>query len=222
MKYRYDGQVTDERMDVYLETLASSVPEYLMEIANQAHEEHVPIMRRQTGEILRYMIRSCNIKSILEVGTAIGYSALYMASLDDNICIDTVEKVPARIESAKKNFKQYSQGQRINLLEGDAAEVLKKLQNEKRLYDMVFLDAAKAQYSIYMEHIYELLESGGLVITDNVLQEGELLNSRYAVNRRDRTIHSRMREFLYEITHSDKWETVVLPIGDGIAMSTRR
>lgn len=222
MNYRYDGRVTDERMEVYLETLSHSVPEYIERLAAYASEAHVPVMRRQTGELLRFIINSNNITNILEVGTAIGYSALYMAECGKALKIDTIEKVPARIGQAADNFSAYDKDGRITLYPGDAKEVLDMLISDKRLYELVFLDAAKAQYSVYMGKIYGLLAKGGIVVTDNVLQEGELLESRYAVNRRDRTIHSRMREFLYDITHSDRWDTIVLPIGDGVAISVRQ
>lgn len=222
MNYRFDGRVTDERMEVYLETLAHPVPEYIEKLACYAADKHVPVMRRQMGELLRFIINKNSITDILEVGTAIGYSALYMSECNSNVKIDTIEKVPARIKQALDNFRLYDTDKRISLLEGDAKEVLDNLIDDKRIYQMVFLDAAKAQYSVYMNQLYELLDKGGIVVTDNVLQEGELLESRYAVNRRDRTIHSRMREFLYDITHSDRWDTIVLPIGDGVAISVRQ
>ena len=222
MKYRYDGRVTDERMDIYLETLASDVPEYIRSLAEYAHEQHVPVMRQQTAELLKIIIELKCAKRILEIGTAIGYSALYMRQCDDSIHIDTIEKVPDRITQAAKNFARYDTDGRISLLEGDAAEVLEGLVRDKVRYDLVFVDAAKAQYSVYMNFIYNMLSAGGVVVIDNVLQEGIILNSRYAVTRRDRTIHARMREFLHDITHSDRWNTTVLPIGDGVAISIRQ
>lgn len=222
MKYRYNGSVMDERMEVFLEMLCKEQPEYLKSISLQAQQEHVPVMRRQTGEILRFVINAHKSKSILEIGTAIGYSALCMSQENCVERIDTIEKVAARITEAKDNFCKYDKDKRIHLVEGDAAEVLDKLTAAEQLYDLVFMDAAKGQYPAFLTYIDKLLVKGGILVTDNVLQEGELLESRYAVNRRDRTIHSRMREFLYILTHSSDWNTIILPVGDGLSVSVRQ
>lgn len=221
MKYRYNGSVMDERMDVFLNMLYGDEPKYLRDIALYAEDIHAPVMRKQTAQILRFFINKDNVSNILEIGTAIGYSALFMAEFGSSIKIDTIEKVPARIEDARKNFEKYDLKKCINLIEGDAAGVLDGLVQQKKAYDLIFLDAAKAQYMKYLFFIEKLMGKGAVLITDNVLQEGELLESRYAVNRRDRTIHSRMREFLKEITDNTKWNTIVLPVGDGVAVSTK-
>ncbi|MDE6636375.1 MAG: O-methyltransferase, partial [Lachnospiraceae bacterium] len=149
------------------------------------------------------------------------YSALFMAEFGSGIKIDTIEKVPARIEDARDNFEKYDVKKCIHLIEGDAAGVLEGLVQHNKSYDLIFLDAAKAQYMKYLFFLEKLMNKEAVLITDNVRQEGELLESRYAVNRRDRTIHSRMREFLKEITDNTKWNTIVLPVGDGVAVSTK-
>lgn len=221
MRYRYNGSVMDERMDVFLNMLYGDEPEYLGDIAAYAADIHAPVMRKQTAQILRFFITMNNVRSILEIGTAIGYSALFMAWCRRDAIIDTIEKVPARIHDARKNFERYDAGKRINLIEGDAKDVLGRLVSGKKLYDLIFLDAAKAQYMKYLFFIEKLMGRNAVIITDNVLQEGLLLESRYAVNRRDRTIHSRMREYLKEINDKEKWNTIVLPVGDGVAVSTK-
>lgn len=222
MRYRYNGSVMDERMDIFLNMLYGDEPNYLRDIASYAADIHAPVMRKQTAQILRFFINKENVGRILEIGTAIGYSALFMADCADDIVIDTIEKVPARIKDARLNFEKYDRGKRINLIEGDASKVLEGLVKGNKLYDLIFLDAAKAQYMEYLYYIEKLMDSEAVLVTDNVLQEGELLESRYAVNRRDRTIHSRMRKFLKEITNGEKWNTVVLPVGDGVAVTTKR
>lgn len=219
MSYRYNGNVMDERMDVFINMLYGDEPEYLQSIEEYADEIHAPVMRKQTAQILRFFISDHNIKSVLEIGTAIGYSALCMAEYNKNVHIDTIEKVPARIKDAGNNLRKYDAERRINLIEGDAREVLCSLVKQGKKYDLIFLDAAKAQYMVYLQYIIELLDQGAYLITDNVLQEGEILESRYSVNRRDRTIHSRMREFLKEINNKEKWNTIILPVGDGVAVS---
>jgi predicted O-methyltransferase YrrM len=104
-------------------------------------------------------------------------------------------------------------------LEGDATEILKTLQPG---YDFIFMDAAKGQYLNFFEDVMELLDEGGMLVSDNVLQDGDIIQSRFAVTRRNRTIHSRMREYLYVITHDDRLETTILPVGDGVTVSVRK
>ena len=140
MRYRYNGSVMDERMDVFLNMLYGDEPNYLRDIASYAADIHAPVMRKQTAQILRFFINKENVGRILEIGTAIGYSALFMADCADDIMIDTIEKVPARIKDARLNFEKYDRGKRINLIEGDASEVLESLVKGNKLYDIIFLD----------------------------------------------------------------------------------
>ena len=142
--------------------------------------------------------------------------------MPEDTIIDTIEKVPARICDAKENFAKYPQGDKIRLLEGDAADILAALVREQKQYDFIFMDAAKGQYAAFLNPIYDLLQPGGLLVTDNVLQEGDIIESRYAIRRRDRTIHGRMRGFLYEMTHSEQWDSVILPVGDGALLSYKK
>ena len=137
--------------------------------------------------------------------------------------ITTIEKVPMRLDEARKNLKNESFPFRnkISLKEGEADEILKELVEGKEEYDLIFLDAAKAQYMNFLPKLMELLDEGGLLITDNVLQDGTVINSRYSITRRDRTIHTRMREYLYAITHMGELETIILPVGDGVSLSYR-
>lgn len=222
MKYKYNGGIMDTRMEVFLETFSRETPEYLKSIAKKAGADHVPVIRRLTGEVLRFFIDAFDVKRVLEIGTAIGYSALYMAEGNDDITIDTIEKVRERIEQARSNFAKYDKRNRIRLIEGDALNILKELAEAGEEYDFIFIDASKGQYKIFAEYAYRLLRCGGVMVTDNVMQEGEILESKYAVMRRNRTIHMRIREYLYDITHSELWNTIILPIGDGIAVSVKK
>jgi len=221
MKYKYNGSIMDERMEVFLESFLPDLPPYLEEIACVSEENHVPIIRQQTRKLLSFIIKTRNISLILEIGTAIGYSSLCMA-YDNDVKIDTIEKVHYRVSQAKDYFDLYDRKGCINLIEGDALDILPGLVKENKKYDMVFMDAAKGQYPIFAETAYALLNTGGIMVTDNVMQEGEILESRYAVRRRNRTIHTRMREFLYEYTHSELWESMILPIGDGVMISVKK
>lgn len=155
---------------------------------------------------------------ILEVGTAVGFSSILMAEYDPVPCeITTIENYEKRIPIAKENFIRAGKEKQITLLEGDAAQILPTL---TETYDFIFMDAAKGQYIHFMPDILRLLGSEGTLVSDNVLQDGDIIESRFAVTRRNRTIHKRMREYLYELTHDEHLVTAVLPIGDGVTVST--
>lgn len=215
--------ILNERLSVYLSTLAATLPEFLEQIEKEAIRDHVPIIRKDMQNLLRFLLHSKNPDNVLEIGTAVGFSALLMR---ENIApaskLTTIEKVPARIRAARENFQRAGKSEAITLLEGDADSVLGQLAKEQQQYDFIFMDAAKGQYMHFLSYIEKLLVPGGMLVTDNVLQDGMVMQSRYAVTRRDRTIHKRMRQYLYTLTHDKKWETVVLPVGDGAALSLYR
>lgn len=214
--------IIDERLSAYINTLAVPLPEPLRQIEKEALAEHVPIIRKDMQSLLRFLLIARKPKNILEIGTAVGFSALLMREAAGIHCrLTTIEKVPKRIQKAKENFRRMGNEAGILLLEGDAAEVLQALAAKKEKYDFIFMDAAKGQYLNFLESVYSLLPPDGMLVTDNVLQDGDIIQSRYAVTRRDRTIHTRMREYLYALTHTKQLETVVLPIGDGAALSIR-
>lgn len=140
-----------------------------------------------------------------------------MAKIMPTAChITTIEKYEKRIPEARRNFERAGESERITLYEGDAEAILKGL---KGPFDLVFLDAAKGQYLIWLPQIIKLLRSGGMLISDNVLQDGDIVESRYAVERRNRTIHTRMREYLHKLKHSKELTTTIVPIGDGVTVS---
>lgn len=207
-------------MAVYIDSLDRGNTPFLNEIEKYALETQVPIVRKATQSLLKFLLAFAKPESILEVGTAIGFSALLMSEYGPEGChITTIEKYEKRIPIARENFKRAHKEDQITLLEGDAAEILKGLNG---CYDLIFMDAAKGQYLNFLPDVLRLLGPGGLLVSDNVLQEGEVIQSRFAVNRRDRTIHARMREYLYELKHSQALETVVLPVGDGVALTIRK
>ena len=135
--------------------------------------------------------------------------------------ITTIEKYEKRLPIARENFRRAGQEERITLLEGDADLHLKELADQGRLFDLVFMDAAKGQYLNWLPLVLKLMPEGGVLISDNVLQDGDIVESRFAVQRRNRTIHSRMREYLYQLKHTQQLETAVIPIGDGVTVSTK-
>ena len=210
---------TDERMHVFLSSLDAGNTPFLDQIEREALETNVPIIRTQTQGLLRFLLALRKPMSILEVGCAIGFSALLMSEYAPRGCrITTIEKYEKRIPVARQNFERAGKEAEITLLEGDAADILKELDGP---YDFIFMDAAKGQYVNFLPDTLRLLSPGGLLVSDNILQEGDVIESRFAVTRRNRTIHSRMREYLYEVTHHEQLETIVLPVGDGVTVSVK-
>ena len=154
-----------------------------------------------------------------QLGTAVGFSAILMSEYaPEDAHITTIEKYEKRIPIAKENFERAGKEEKITLIEGDAMEVLQSLEGS---YDFIFMDAAKGQYIYYLPEVVRLLEKDGVFVTDNVLQDGDIIESRFAVERRNRTIHSRMRDYLYELKHHKVLETSIIPLGDGVALSTK-
>ena len=212
--------IIDERLSTYIDSISWSIPEYLKEVEKEALADGVPIIRRPMQSLFSFFFIGKKPKAVLEIGTAVGFSSMLMSEyVSDNTIIDTIEKVPIRIKCAKENFARYEKTERINLFEGDAADVLKELAAAGNKYDFIFMDAAKGQYLNFLEPVIEMIAEDGLLVTDNVLQDGDIIQSRYAITKRDRTIHGRMREYLYFLTHSERFKTVVLPVGDGAALS---
>ena len=212
--------IVSERYTEYINSLGEPLSDELEALFRRAREEDVPVIRRETQSFLRVILKQKCPRNILEVGTAIGFSALFMAECTPaETQITTIEKYEKRIPLAKENFRSFGQEERISLLEGDAADILPTL--ESGAYDLIFMDAAKGQYIHFLPQVKRLLTGGGILISDNVLQDGQLIESRFAVPRRDRTIHERMREYLWALTHDESLTTSVLTVGDGIAISLR-
>ena len=212
--------IVDNRITEYLHSLETSRGELLDTIEKKAIEDGVPIIRSETAALLRSLTAALRLENILEIGTAVGYSALQMCQVMPKNChITTIEKYEKRIPEAKENFRKAGEESRITFLEGDADMWLKELKGKQ--FDLVFMDAAKGQYLNWLPLLLDLMPVGAVLISDNVLQDGDVVQSRFAVQRRNRTIHSRMREYLYELKHMEEFETAVIPIGDGVTISTR-
>ena len=212
--------IVDERLVTYINSLDTGNTRILDAVEREALDSYVPIIRKEMQSFLKFLLAMKKPARILEVGTAVGFSAILMAEYDPVLCqITTIENYEKRIPIARENFKRAGKEAQIVLLEGDAAEVLKTLEGS---YDFIFMDAAKGQYIHFLPEILRLLAKDGVLVSDNVLQDGDVIESRFAVTRRNRTIHKRMREYLYTLTHSEELVTAVLPVGDGITLSTRR
>lgn len=223
MTDRFDEEalmaIDPERMRDFICAMDKGNADYLDKLEKEAIDGDVPIIRKDTQSLLKFLLALMHPVNILEVGTATGFSALLMAEYSDNGCsITTIEKYEKRIPVAKEHFSSFDKGKKITLLEGDAADILKELSEG---YDFVFMDAAKGQYENFLPEVMRVLKKGGLLVTDNVLQDGDIVQSRFAVTRRNRTIHARMRDYIYNITHRDDLQTVILNTGDGMTLSVK-
>ena len=211
--------IVDERIITFINSLDTENSEILEAIEQEALDTYVPIIRKEMQSFLKVLLTMQKPMRILEVGTAVGFSALLMSeSVSADCRITTIENYEKRIPIARNNFKRAGKEDQITLIEGDALEVMKKMEGS---YDFIFMDAAKGQYIHYLPEVLRLLEPGGLLVSDNVLQDGEIIESRYAVERRNRTIHGRMREYLYELKHNEQLLTSIIPLGDGVALSIK-
>ena len=190
--------IVDERLVTYINSLDTGNTEILDEIEREALETYVPIVRKEMQSFLKLILSIKRPARILEVGTAVGFSAILMAEYNPIPCeITTIENYEKRIPIAKENFVRAGKEKQITLLEGDAADILKELREP---FDFIFMDAAKGQYIHFMPEILRLLKPEGILVSDNVLQDGDIIESHFIVTRRNRTIYKRMREYLYELT----------------------
>lgn len=209
--------IVNEHIEGYINSLGSLYPAYIEELEKWAVDNGVPIIRKSMQELLRFLLLKEKPERVLEVGTAIGFSALFMKEfLPEDSTITTIEKVEMRLVHARKNLAGHDN---IQLIEGDALTVLEDLANNNAKFDFVFLDAAKGQYMNFLQPIKKMMDPGALLVTDNVLLDGTIAESKFTIERRDRTIHMRMREYLRSIKEDASFETVILPVGDGVSIS---
>lgn len=212
-----------ERLSTYLHTLDSPGDPFLEELRRTAAAEGVPVIRREMESFLRVLLAVKKPSRVLEAGTAVGYSALLMAKAgsDFGMTLTTIEKDSVRAEKARANIAAAGESGRITLIEGDAADVLHRLAEDGERFGFIFMDAAKGQYIHFLPDVLTLLEEGGILLSDNVLQDMTILDSHYALERRERTIHRRMREYLRVLKAAPGLLTSVIPIGDGAALTVK-
>lgn len=200
----------------YLDNLQPMLDGEIGNLQKQAYEEKVPIIPNEVVKFISVLLSIKKPKKILEIGCAVGFSASFMSNfLDEGGHITTIERYPVMIEKAKANIKKLGLSEKITLLEGDANEILKELSDE---YDVIFMDAGKGQYINILPDVYRLLKIGGIIITDDILQNGDVAKPKEEIEKRQRTIHYRLNDFLWEITHNDGLRTSILTIGDGVAV----
>ena len=213
--------ITNLKVLEYLDIISPVNSQTVEEIRSVAKENYIPIIKRDTENLLKFVLKMQNPKSILEIGCAVGYSAIIMLENSDADIV-TVEKMPERVEEAKKNIKYANLEDRAKIIEGDAGEILEKLVNGNKKFDFIFMDAAKAQYITWLPTVKALLKDKGIIFSDNCLQEGDLLESSFAIRKRDKTIHKRMRDYIYLLLHDEDLESWMFSIGDGVLLSRSR
>lgn len=210
------------QVEQYIRGLVPERAGLLKQIEEEARAEEIPIIQPEVGQLLLCLARLRGARRVLEVGAATGYSALWLAQgLGEEGTLTTIELDPARARKARENFEQWFGGSAgpVTLLEGDALQILPSL---KGPFDMIFVDAAKGQYPEFLRQVERLLAPGGVLVADNVLFRGMVARPEEDVERRYRTLVRRLREFLERLTGHPDWDTSVLPIGDGVALSYKR
>lgn len=207
-----------DAMKVFLDSFVPDNTQDLEQLEKIAHEEEVPIIRRQTQNAIRTFLEMTKPRTVLEIGTAIGFSSAFICTYSD-ARVTTIENYEKRIPLARQNIKKMGFDDRVTLLEGDAQNILPTLEGP---YDLVFMDAAKGQYIRFLPEVIRLTRAGGVILTDNVLQDGDLLKSHFTIARRNRTILKRMRDYLKAITDNPRLSTTILPIDDGLAVTVKK
>ncbi len=210
--------ITNPNIRDYLASVMLERTEAFQSLHDYAVAYNVPIIKHEMEQFLRFIVAMKKPKKILEVGTAIGYSGILMLNSYSEAHLTTLEISQKMIEQANKNFSEFGVGHQVTLIEGDGTETIQSLDGQ---YDLIFIDAAKGQYLNYYREAMRLLAPDGILIADNILQNGFLAKSRFAIPRRQRTIHGRMRKFVREVMENPLLTTSVLPIADGATISYR-
>jgi predicted O-methyltransferase YrrM len=205
----------DTQVVEYLRSLVPERDELLQELERRAEELYIPILDVETMGFLRVFLAVAKPRRILEVGSAIGYSAIVMARATQ-AQLTTIERDPERAQEARQNLARAGLCERVELLEGDALEIIPTLGE----YDLIFLDAAKGQYPRFLELLHPHLVPGGVLLSDNVLFQG-LVSGDPDVKHKLRTMINRLREYNVLLTQHPDYETSILPVGDGLAVSVR-
>lgn len=209
----------------YLEFIQKEEEEFILDMKRYAKEQYVPIIKDEMKAFIEVLVQIHRPTRVLEIGTAMGYSAFIMSRAISSYTADyeivSVERDPDMVKLAKKNLFASGHDQHVRIIEGDAHQVLQDLQSQGECFDWIFMDAAKGQYMTFLPFCLSMLKVNGLLISDNVLQDRDIVRSRYSVSRRQRTIHQRMREYLWELNHNPSLRTSILSIADGSTLSIK-
>lgn len=211
--------ITYDYMSMYLKGLIGESKGIIKDLEDYAVKNNVPIVREETARLIEFMVTTKRPKRILELGTAIGYSSILMATtLNNNVKITTIERDKDMVEIARANIKKAKLENNISVIEGDCLSILEKLNEE---FDMIFIDAGHGHYCEFLPHCLRVLSKDGMIMADNVLFRGMVACNELMV-RRKITIVKRMRKYLEMVSQDENLITTVLPMGDGIALTVRR
>ena len=211
------SNINEEYIEDYIRNILPDNKPYLRNLEIYADINYIPIVEKEVAQLLKLLLKIKKPKRILEIGTAIGYSALIMAEATENAEITTIERMPNMVELAKNNINNTIYKDRITIIEGEAEDILPNLEEK---YDFIFLDAAKGQYIEFFNHCMELLEPEGIIVSDNVLFRGMVASDELVI-RRKKTIVKRLRRYLKYINEIEGYISSIIPIGDGVALTYR-
>lgn len=211
--------INRDYIQTYIQGLIKNESDKLEKFRNECIERHLPIIQRETAQLIKVLLLMHNPKSILEVGTNVGFSSIYMCTaLDRKVKVLSIEKSEEYYQEALSNIRTFECEDNISVINSDASEALDMIINTNEKFDIAFIDAAKSHYTEFLNKIIAMMNPGGLIISDNVLYKGLIANDEL-VTKRKRTIVRNMREYLEYISTDDKFETSIIPIGDGLALT---
>lgn len=213
------SRINNRYIEEYIRKTLPSSQGILEEMEVYAYKNNVPIIHKEVAALLRVLTKAANVKKILEVGTAIAYSAiLFCDSMGKQGTVTTIERDEKMVEIARQNIDKAGLTKNIRIIQGEAEEILRFMQDK---YDLIFLDGAKGQYNEFLNYCIDLLKPGGLLVSDNILYKGMVATDELVV-RRKRTIVNRMRHYLEYICDHPQLDTSIIPIGDGLAISYKK
>ncbi len=216
------SDIVKDEIVKYINDLQPFCEGELGELQKHAYEVDLPIIDKETASFISFLVNLKKPKDVLEIGCAVGFSAMLMAKdLPEGGNVTTIDRYPMMIEKAKANFEAFGFTDKIQLIEGDALVVLEELVNDNKSYDLIFLDAGKGQYINMLPNIIKLLNKGGLLIADDLFQNGNIVKDIETIEKRQRTIHRRMNEFLKSVTENTELKSSIIPIADGVLVAVK-
>ncbi|MCH4888790.1 O-methyltransferase [Acidaminobacter sp. JC074] len=210
------SNIVNEHVEKYIRGLVHESEDYFLQLEDYAEEHHVPIIHKEVKSLLAFVVKSTNVRSVLEIGTAIGYSAsVFARAMNGKGKITSIERRESYHDMAKENVEKLGYETEFDFRLGDAMEVLDDIDGT---YDLIFVDAAKGHYQVFLDKCLDKLNPGGVIVSDNVLYQGMIASDEYVI-RRKKTIVKRMRNYLDHISNHPDFTTTLLPISDGVALS---
>lgn len=213
------GQIVPDLVERYLASLNQQSDAVLLDIARTGDEQKLPLVDAEVGALLRVLVMATGARRVLEIGTAIGYSGIWMASaLPKDGLLLTMELDPARVKAARENFERAGVADRVNVMTGDASLLVNKVAGP---FDLIFQDGHKQHYVPMLDRLVTLLRPGGVLVTDNVLWDGEVVPGYISTPQRERADTDAIAEYNRRISHDTRLTTAIVPLRDGVALSVK-